>query len=54
MKKKILLALAVVFIILTFLGVLYVLLNRGTQSAGYAVVPMIFALAFGDWYRRIK
>ena len=54
MKKNILLAFAVIFIILTFLGVLYVLLNSGTQSAGYAVVPMLFALVFGDWYRRIK
>lgn len=54
MKKNILLALAVIFIILTFLGVLYVLLNHGTHSAGYAVVPMIFALTFWEWYRKIK
>ena len=54
MKKNILLALAVIFAILTFLGVIYVLLNHGTLSAGYAVVPMTFTLAFWEWHRKIK
>ena len=54
MKKNIFLALTVIFAILTLLGMIYVLLNHGTHSAGYAVVPMIFALTFWEWYRKIK
>lgn len=46
--------LAIIFILLTLLGAAYVLFNRGTVNAGYAVVPMVFALAFGEWYRQIK
>ena len=38
------LTLSVVFIILTFIGAGYVLLNDGKVNAGYACVPMIFAL----------
>ena len=42
--KKVTLALSVLFIILTFAGAGYVLFNGGRVNAGYAVVPMIFAL----------
>ena len=42
--KKLLLLLSIAFIILTFIGGGYVIVNRGTVNAGYAVIPMLFAL----------
>lgn len=39
MIKKLALTLSVVFIILTFIGAGYVLLNNGKVNAGYACVP---------------
>lgn len=50
--KKILLALCILFIILTFIGAGYVLINKGHVNAGYAVVPMVFALILSSAYRR--
>ena len=44
MRKKLALVLSVIFIILTFIGAGYVLLNGGKVNAGYACVPMVFAL----------
>lgn len=44
--KKLTLALSIIFIILTFLGAGYVLVNHGEVNAGYACVPMVLALAF--------
>ncbi len=52
--KNILLVLTITFIILTFLGAAYVLMNHGTVTAGYIVVPMVFGLAFGGWYYQFK
>ncbi len=49
--KKITLALSVVFIILTFIGAGYVLCNNGEKNAGYAGIPMIFALTCLGIYR---
>lgn len=49
--KKVYFILFVCFEILTFAGAIFVLTNRG-QSAGYAVIPMLFALTFGSLYRR--
>ena len=37
--------LAVLFSALTFGGATYVLMNHGRVSAGYAVIPMVFAVA---------
>ena len=54
MKQTILLVLTIIFIALTLGGVIYVLMNHGTVSAGYAVIPMVFALTFGNWYRQLK
>ena len=54
MKQTILLVLTIIFIALTLGGVIYVLMNHGTVSAGHAVVPMVFALSFGNWYRQLK
>ena len=54
MKQTILLVLTIIFIALTLGGAIYVLMNHGTVNAGYAVGPMVFALAFGNWYRQLK
>ena len=48
--KKIALILSIVFMILTFVGAGYVLLNHGQVNAGYAVVPMCFCLVFVGIY----
>lgn len=53
MKKKILLTATFIFIVLTFLGAGYVLINHGTVSAGYAVIPMVWGIVFGQWYRKL-
>ncbi len=50
--KKAALALTIIFIILTFVGAGYVLMNEGKVNAGYAVVPMVFALAGFAFYRK--
>ena len=46
-KRNILLVLQIAFIVLTFVGAGYVILNHGEPNAGYAVVPMLGALIFG-------
>ena len=38
--------LLLIFTVLTLLGSLYVLLQRGQVSPGYAVIPMLFAILF--------
>ncbi len=50
--KKAVLALTIAFIILTFVGAGYVLMNEGRVNAGYAVVPMVPALAGFALYRK--
>lgn len=52
--KKITLALSIIFIILTFIGAGYVLFNDGKANAGYAVIPMVFALSSIAFYRKKK
>lgn len=52
--KKIALALSVVFIILTFAGAGYVFLDNGKANAGYACIPMVFALVSISFYRKNK
>ena len=42
--KKAALILSIIFIILTFVGAGYVLYNGGKINAGYAIIPMVFAL----------
>lgn len=54
MKKKLALALSVIFIILTLVGAGYVLLNGGKVNAGYACVPMVFALISISFYRKYR
>ena len=50
--KVALFLLSAIFVILTFLGAGYVLAHDGQVSAGYAVVPMAFSLAFIAAYRK--
>ena len=45
-KAKIYFILLVIFTVLTFAGAIYVISNAGEPNAGYACVPMVFALAF--------
>lgn len=52
--KKVTLVLSIIFLILTFVGVGYVLCNRGKVNAGYAVVPMVFTLVCITFYRNRK
>lgn len=49
--KKVLLMLSIVCIILTFAGAIFVLASNGTANAGYAVIPMVLALACLAGYR---
>ncbi len=52
--KKLLLVLSIIFIILTFVGAIYVLTSNGTENAGYAVIPMVIALACLAGHRTFK
>lgn len=54
MIKKLALTLSAVFIILTFIGAGYILLNNGKINARYACIPMVFALIFISFYRKYK
>lgn len=51
MKKKISLSvitfiISILFMLLTFMGAGYVLINHGQVNAGYAVIPMLFCYTF--------
>ena len=52
--KKLLLVLSIVFIVLTFVGAIFVLTSNRTANAGYAVVPMVITLACLAGYRVYK
>lgn len=52
--KKLYLALGIIFGILTFIGVGCVLMKHGQVKAGYAVAPMVFAIAFLAMYKSKK
>lgn len=52
--KKIVFLLCAIFIIMTFAGAGYVLFNKGSVNAGYAAIPMVFALAGIVFYRQLK
>jgi len=45
-NKKIYVMLTAIFGILTFIGAGYVLYNKGTVNAGYAVIPSLFCALF--------
>jgi len=44
--KKFSLVMSIIFMIFTFAGAGYVLLNHGQVNAGYAIVPMSFTLVW--------
>ena len=52
--KKIVLVFGVIFLILTFIGGGYVLINHGQVNAGYAVVPGIWTVICFGFYRNGK
>lgn len=52
--KKLLFILGIIFAILTFIGAGYVIANKGTVNAGYAVIPMVWALVCMNGYRWYK
>lgn len=52
--KKVLLVLSIIFGVLTFVGAIYVISAKGEVNAGYAVIPMVFALASLAGYRGCK
>lgn len=52
--KKIYTYLSICFILLTFIGVGYVLLNKGNVNPGYAVIPSLFALIFSMLQKQKK
>ena len=53
-KAKIYFILLVIFTILTFAGAIYVIKNNGEPNAGYACVPMAFALAFSGLFHKTR
>lgn len=54
LKKRIFLVFTILFVILTFIGAGYVLYNKGVVNAGYSVIPMLFGLMCGMFYRNSK
>ena len=50
--KMIALILGIVFMILTFIGGGYVIINHGQVNAGYAVIPSIWSVVCFGIYRR--
>ena len=51
---SLLLILQFLFLGLSLAGAAYVVLQDGEPSAGFAVIPMVFSLVFGHFYRRRK
>ena len=47
-KEKIFRALTFIFMIITFIGAGYVLINKGQINAGYAVIPSLFCAFFSQ------
>ena len=47
-KEEILKMLTFIFMILTFIGAIYVLYNKGKVSAGFAVIPSLFCAIFSQ------
>ena len=50
--NKIALILGIIFLILTFIGASYVIMNHGQVNAGYAVIPGIWTVICFGAYRR--
>lgn len=52
--KKIALILGIIFLIITFLGGTYVIVNHGQVSAGYAVIPCLWTMICFGYYKKGK
>ena len=52
--KKLFFPLSTLFAALTLAGAIYVLINKGTVNAGYAVVPMALTLACSGIFTALK
>ena len=51
--KKIALIFGIIFLVLTFIGGSYVIINNGQVNAGYAVIPGIWTtICFGNYRRK--
>ncbi len=50
--RKAALILGLIFLILTFIGGGYVLINHGQVNAGYAVIPALWAMICLGYYRK--
>ena len=50
--KKIALIFGIIFLILTFVGASYVIINHGQVNAGYAVIPGMWTVVCFGTYRR--
>lgn len=47
-KRNIFLILQIIFLILTFIGAILVIMKK-LDNAGYAVIPMLWSLIFGEF-----
>ena len=54
LMKKVALILGIIFLVLTFVGGGYVLINHGQVNAGYTVVPGIWTVICFGFYRNGK
>lgn len=52
--KKLFFVFSILFVLLTFVGAIYVVCHRGEANAGYAAIPMLFALVSMNIYRQQK
>ena len=50
--KIVALIFGIIFLILTFIGGVYVIINNGQVNAGYAVIPGIWTMICFGIYRR--
>ena len=52
--RKLALIVGIIFLILTFAGGGYVIINHGEVNAGYAVIPSLFTIICFGYYRKKK
>ncbi|MCM1327015.1 MAG: hypothetical protein NC094_09440 [Bacteroidales bacterium] len=52
--KKMALILGIIFLILTFIGGRYVIINHGQVNAGYAVIPGLWTMICFGYYQSKK
>lgn len=52
--RKLALIAGIIFLILTFVGGGYVIINHGEVNAGYAAIPSLFTIICFGYYRKKK